>query len=417
MDLLRFLSFALCAWILIGCTSPSNAQSQPVTAGVLDARSLDLATKKVALTGEWIFFEDELLSPQACQAKSPVYFRFPAPWNELRQSGQGYGTYYLKILPPSSASRLAIEIPQLYSSYSVWVNGKFLGNNGLPGTTKESSTPQWRPQVLAFDNPGDTVHLVMQMSNFHHHLGGARDPLFLGTEQELTGQFNRAITSTSVESGILFLTGLVSMIILYLFRDRKKVIVYFCLLCFSWAIRALFSNLYVFMQMVPDFNWTIMVKIEYITLFLTMIWGVLFICRLFPQEENKIVKYLLVTGNIFFIGFAVIASPVVFTRWLPAYLIFCAAVLLYGVWVVIRALINERAGVWYLVTSILLALLLFGLDVTAYQGAITYKPMLFSLGYILIFLLLAVAMLYHLNIFKSKNASSMLTFDDLYKNQ
>ncbi len=89
----------------------------------------------------------------------------------------------------------------------------------------------------------------------------------------------------------------------------------------------------------------------------------------------------------------------------------------FGAYVVLRAWVNQRIGSTHLAFSIVLALLVFSYDVFSYKGYFDYNPLLFSICYIIIFSLMSVVLLLHLNIIKSKEkAVSMLTFKDLYKN-
>ena len=111
-----------------------------------------------------------------------------------------------------------------------------------------------------------------------------------------------------------------------------------------------------------------------------------------------------------------LTPPVAFTRWLPVYISFCAILLIYAMVLVLKALINERLGANFLTISVLLGVGIFGYDVFAYEGFFTYNPIVFSAGYIIIFTLMAVVLLLHLGIIKSKpQPSSKLTFNDLYK--
>ncbi len=191
---------------------------------------------------------------------------------------------------------------------------------------------------------------------------------------------------------------------------------YFLLLCLTWALRSVFSNLYLAISYFPDFNWELMVKIEYLTLYLTMIWSILFLGRLFSHESSKIVKYFLVIGNIFFVVFTLVTPALTYTRWLPAYLALSVILIIYALVIVIMALINDRAGVQSVVVGVLLGLVLFAYDVIAYEGFLRYNAVIFSIGYLVIFSMLGVALLFHLRIFKSTSqADSVLTFDDLYK--
>ena len=160
-----------------------------------------------------------------------------------------------------------------------------------------------------------------------------------------------------------------------------------------------------------------MVKIEYIMLYSTMIWSILFLSRLFPNESSKIVKYILVGLNCAFIVITAVSLPLFFTQWLNVYLSVAVVLLIFAAVIVIKALINERTGVWFLVACIFLSLVLFGYDIFVYEESVYhYNSSLFSLGYITIFLMLAIALLYHLKIFRGDGSLSTLTYEDLYGN-
>jgi hypothetical protein len=80
------------------------------------------------------------------------------------------------------------------------------------------------------------------------------------------------------------------------------------------------------------------------------------------------------------------------------------------------AVINDRAGVFNVIGGVMLALVMFSYDVFAYQGIFNYNPIVFSVGYIVLFLLLGTALMFHLRIFKSKSQTdTVLTFDEFYK--
>lgn len=387
--------------------------------GMLDVRGADLNKSRVSLAGQWYFYESGLLAPQEVAAVMKTFDEFPKTWNDVRKSGtgSGYATYMLYILPPGDIKTLAIELPQIYSSYALWINYKLVAGNGTVGTSAEETVPQWMPQTVSFENAGDTLQLVLQISNFHHYKGGIKDPIYLGSAELLQHHRSMAVASNLIESAVLALIAL-GFLITYFLKNQKKVVLYFALLCLTWAVRVGFSNLYVFISLMPDFNWYAMIRIEYCTLFLTMIWAILFLSRVFPKEQYRIPKYILVVSNSFFIAFTLFAAPVSFTHWIPVYLTFCAFLLGYGVVLVLRAWINERAGATYLTISILLGLLAFGYDVFAYEGFFAYNPIIFSAGYISIFSLMAVVLLVHLELIKSKSKSiSKLTYKDLYKEQ
>lgn len=412
------LRFIICLLLLLPGVR-INANPMSAKEGVLDVHTLDLSKNRVSLAGGWIFWDNQLVSSEhVFNQENPRFVQFPSPWNKVRASGNGIGfaTYGLKVVAPPEAKSLALEIPQIYSSYTLWVNDQIIAQNGRVGTTATESIPQWMPQTVSFTNPGDTIRIVLQIANFHHHTGGSKDPIYLATSDLLQLQRSTSVTANLIESCVLTLIA-IGFLLTFLLGERKAVILFFALLCITWALRVGFSNLYIFIAFMPDFNWNAMIRIEYITLFLTMIWAILFLSLVFPREESRIIKSLLVGVNVLFTAYALLATPLAFTKWLPVYLSTSAALLLFGVYVVLRAWVNQRIGSTHVAVSIFLALLVFGYDVFAFKGYFDYNPLLFSVCYIIIFSLMSVVLLLHLNILKGKEkARSILTYQDLYKN-
>lgn len=407
---------SLALFVLLFATSSLSVHAQlRAEKGLLNATIFDFTNQRLTLQGEWLWYDNQLLTPEELADSKPVPVDFPSTFNDTRVSGsgQGFATYSLTVLVPNSVQDYAIELPQIYSSYRLWVNEALVASNGEPGLTAESTLPQWRPQTVSF-RVKDTLKLVLQVANFHHNKGGVKEPIYLGESNTMQMKNTITVNSKIIECSVLILLAVIFFII-YFFYGRKKVIVYFSLLCITWAVRSAFSNDYVFIQLVPNFNWTSMVRIEYITLYLTMIWAILFLSRLFAHEGSQIIKYVLVTLNSIFVAFTALNPPLYFTKLLAVYLVTSALLLLYGTIIVVRALINDRIGSTFLSISTLLAVALFSYDIITYEGLFAYNSILFSAGYFLIFALMAVALLLHLNIIKSSSdTSDMLTYKDLY---
>ena len=405
------LQFLILIFLL---SSSLFAQEKVPTAegGILNATTWNFNEGRLPLNGNWIFHKNELLDFPDAKSVSGAVAAFPEVWNPEIQ----YGTYQLRVIMPNEALAYALEIPDLYCSYSILVNGKKVAEAGKVGKTKDTTTPQWIPQAAVFGDPGDTLTIVLQISNFYHSKGGAKEPIYLGEAEAVQRHHAVARNSSLIESLVLAILGLSFFVIYYVREEKKKITFYFSLLCINWAIRAIFSNNYAFTSFFPDFNWGIMIRIEYITLFLMMIWAILFLARLFPNESSKTIKYAFVGVNCIFTALTVVTSPAFFTEWLNIYLIVAGFLLLFGVTIIIRAWINERSGVRPVLLCLFLCIALFGYDISVYEGFVltTYNAVLFSIGYITIFFLLGVSLLYHLQIFKGDGSSSTLTFEDLY---
>jgi hypothetical protein len=385
-------------------------------AGLLDAREWNFEEKRLALNGNWEFYGQQLLTPAECRSHNGTLVPVPSVWNDLpKKSPLNFGTYYLRVLLPSSLKELTIEIPQLYNSYGLWINDVFLGGNGKVGTTKDETRPQWLPQNITFRNSGDTLEIVLQVANFYHHKGGIREPLYLGAPQIMNTQRGIAVGTNLTEAIILSLEALL-FLFFFTRRKSKKILLYFGLLCLSWAIRSLFSNLYLGITWWPEFNWTATVKIEYLTLYFIMIWSLLSLEELFPDFSSKLFRYLMVMANVFFILFTLLTPPGIFTKWLNLYLMTAVVALVYAIIVIVRALIHEKSGAWFLITSMVLGIVVMGYDIVAYGGLLPYHFAVTKIGYILIFILLTMGLLMHLTIINTGlNSSSTLTYRDFYE--
>jgi hypothetical protein len=311
-------------------------------------------------------------------------------------------------------SKLGLELPDLYTNYILWINNERIASNGKVGISEQESIPQYLPKTVPYTATTDTLDVVIQTSNFHHAQGGIREPILLGEWDSLDFKKNIAINTNLAMCAILIVVALVFSV-LYFFSKQKSSLLYFSALCITWGIRSVFSNQYLAIHYWPDFPWEIAAKIEYITLFLVMIWAMLFVGSLFRQDSNLIFKYLFCFCNTVFIGLTLFFKASFYTQFLPVYLSFCAILLIYVIYILIRAMIYEREGVWLMTSSTFLGVIIFSYDFIAYQGFATYNPIITTTGYLIMFLMMGGSLMYHLGYLKkSARHSNILTYEDLY---
>lgn len=407
----RSLLFVLASLLITNCYSQTAPRP-----GVIDASSFEFGENRLNLGGSWIWYDGKLLSPSEINETDGLPTEVPGLWNERRanKNGQGFATYTLTVIVPPTVEDLALDLPQLYSSYVLYANGVEVARNGTPGKTAQTTIPQWRPNVAPLNIKGDTIRLTLQIANFSHHKGGIKEPIRLGSAHVLSQKEFLSITGKALAVGLLVVLAIVFTGVFFRY-GRKRLVIYFSLMCITWAVRSVFSNDYVITKFFPEFDWNLLVRIEYMTLYLTMIWSILFLCRLFRNEGNQVVKYLLVAFNCGFVVYTALAPPADFTQLLPLYLITAGILLVYGAGVVLVALINERKGATSLTLSVMLGLAIFSYDIFTYEGWFSYNSIVFSAGYLVIFLLMGAALLLHLEIIKgTSTATTMLTYKDLY---
>lgn len=392
-------------------TTSSFAQPK-IEKGKIDLRNWDFEQGTVRLDGQWGFYWEELLPPSQAHSEPTTFFSFPGIWNgnyagvnEL--NGQGFATYTADILVGRNISMLSMELPDFYSSYQLWVNGVEVAANGEVGTSRKESVAQWLPKTIVFATT-DTLHLVMHVSNFHHMRGGSNDHIYLGLPDQLYQKRESAvITNIILFAGLGFIGGFF-VVLFFLFR-KEKAALYFAAICLTWALRAIVTNLYLFSNWFPAMDWELLCKIEYLTLYLTMMWSLLYVGKLFPEDVNSIFKYVLLIANAVFILFTFATPAITYTNLLPAYKFVAWVILGYVGVVVVRAIIYDRTGAWFSATSIILGVLMFSYDMLTYEGLLNFSPLLFNVGYLTIFFLNATAFAYQLS--RSVNPKPRMGFE------
>jgi hypothetical protein len=392
------------------------AQHIDVRKGIADIRNYNFQENgPLELSGEWEFYMSQFLAPadftnETRHAKD--YVDFPSVWNN--SSGPqnfGFATYRLTVLVDRN-EHLALYVPHAYSSYKLWANGTEISINGLVGKSRESSIPKWLPLTVNLAQGVDTLNLVLQISNFHHAIGGIRKPFVIGRHDEML--FRNAV---AMNSNIVLIGGLAGMSVIYLFvflLYRSNSVVLFAMMSLVWGIRAAFSNQYVAIKYFPNFPWELAVKIEYISLFLIMVVAMLFIGSLFKEDVNTVFKYLFCSCNLIFVGVTLVVDASTYTQFLPVYLSFAAVLIVYIVYVLIRAVVYDRQSVWLIISCVFLGVIIFSYDLVSYQGFATYNPIITSFGYLAMFVLMAIALLFQVGIFKRSATTNMLTYEDLY---
>ncbi|NBW35393.1 MAG: membrane protein [Cytophagia bacterium] len=394
---------------------PLIAQPKPVALeGFLDARSHNFNESSIALNGQWQYYANQQVEHYD---KLTVFsfINFPHRWDDA--NSQGVATYKLKVVVDRSQQKLALDIPQLYCAYSLWMNGTLIAKNGEVGSSRRTTLPQWLPQVVSFPVDKDTLQFTLQIANFHHAIGGIKNPILMGLPDQMLEQQSRAYVVNMILLGVLTFLGLF-FITIYAFVKREKSALYFALLCLVWALRSIFSEQYLAIHWMPWFDWELALKIEYITLYFTMASAIQFVSKLYMLDTNQLIKKILLYPNYLFVFLTMATPAVVYTNLLNIYLILAGVLLFYIVIIILRAMLFERHGAWFSVSGVLALALAFTYNYLSYQGVFKFSPFTFYTLYLCCFLLLAIALAYQLSpAAKSKNVGDTLTFDDYVTNK
>jgi signal transduction histidine kinase len=227
------------------------------------------------------------------------YGKVPSYWTDYPQESvktekYGYATYRLKImLPPRNDTPLAIDLPVFDSSYDIYINGKYLGGSGIPGKSEEESKPEYKRNFFRIMPDSDTLTILIIVSNYEHRRGGFWLPVKFGTFNDVQKKLANAWASDWAVISLLLGFSLF-FLFFFLIYPKEKIMGVFSIATFGLAIRPLVTSHYL-IQNLFELNWTWIVRIEYIGLFLILggwVWVVMYI---YPSRFFRIFSWI-VTG-------------------------------------------------------------------------------------------------------------------------
>ena len=276
----------------------------------------------ISLKGQWAFYWNELLTPEEIKntTTAPLYVQAPAEWSNLNIDGQtfpneGYATYHLNILLNENALNepIALQVPSSGSAYKVWINGQLLAQSGTVGTTKEQETAWSISKIIYFTSDKQTLDLVVQVSNFHKRRNGMWSPFIIGNpDTTLLENFVHGTTLKLMFIGSLLIIG-VFFFFTYFFRRQNSIALLSSCCAFIFCIRLIVTDDYILLHYFPENSFAIVCKLEYLMASLGMLFLVLYISKIFPNEKHRFIPKLIITFSAGYSLFILVTPPEIFT--------------------------------------------------------------------------------------------------------
>lgn len=366
--------------------------------GVIDLHDFDFENSKaINLDGEWEFYWEKLITPTGFKYDTtlqPIYTSLLSDWGgvpELQNSWHqfGYATYRLRIICAEDIPSLSLYIPEFYTAYAMYVNENGFEGNGTVGTSKLTSIPKWRPTSKVAELKPGINQIIVQVSNFHHHRGGAIKPMMIGNSDVINKKRNFEIGSALFLAGCLLIAGALAFGLFWFNRTDYSGI-FFGLFAFIYAYRILGTDQYVVHAAMRFMPWHITLRMEYISLFLSVIFYSYFVKNLISLKVKPIVFHIIAGVSAFYGIGSLILPTAVFTAFFDYYLTFLA--LIFG-YVSMAYLINMNLShkMTYVTLFGALAAVMFNKILDSF-GLITQNPYLNVLGYVAFLFSQAVAL-------------------------
>ncbi|AFM12565.1 hybrid sensor histidine kinase/response regulator [Turneriella parva] len=385
-----------CVGFLTACGDKRRA---PIEAhlGVLDLRERSQPQQTpwdferdgiLEIKGDWEFYWSQLLDPtdfQTAQKPQPsALVRIPGRWNGLKLgddtlSGSGFATYRLKIMLPGKNflhdELLALRCRYQQTAYRIFWNGTSVASNGMVAATKAAYKPEYRPLTAKLPlTTTSEAEIIVQIANFEHRNGGFSIPLELGLAPQLTAYTrSRQLTEAFLLGALILLAAY--FVGLYTFRNQDYTPAWFAITCIAIVFRTLVTGDRLVMILVPNANWELLLRIEYLSFMLANFAGIMYLEKLFVDETSRLMRKILLTGIVLTALPVVFSPPAIFTHTLLPSQIVIIVSLLYAFIVALRAVSRRRPGS----VAIFIG---FGVLAAVTINDIIYNQLLIGFGYL-----------------------------------
>ena len=408
--------FILLMAIVVAPYAPEYSARDLKQNGIQILNANAFSNRAVALNGPWEFYPNVLIgSAEMNNIQSKSFISMPTWWTEEDKPNVQFASYRLKILLTNNNSpSLAISMPDVYSSYHLWVNGEDIGSNGAVAQTKSESKPQWKPETYLVNTERDTLEFILHLSNFYHHRTGISKPILIG----LPGQLLK--TKNTIEiSNVILLLGLallsLTALVVYFVRSNDVALLLYSFLCLSWMLRSAFSNHYQAVQWFPELNWYLCVRTEYISIYLSTLFGSLLVGNVFPRDVNNAFRWFFIITCVCFTLFTLFAPPELFTTYVNLYLGLSTLLLLSIQAIIVKAYFESRTGAGLIMICGVLAVITFGYVILSYHGVFSLNELAFNIGFITQFIILFIAVMRRIKKMKTATDYDLMTFDEATK--
>lgn len=331
--------------------------------GAVDLSTYDLAKDEpVRLDGRWDFRWNRLLAPGAPEWEAPTgihgFYAVPCSWTsypELALPVSGYASYRLKVRLPDGIKNLALQMPEIFTEYRLWINGKLIDGNGvIPG----ARVGYLRPGVVPFRTETPDMEIVLQVKNNAHANAGISQSFWIGSGWHLLRRHQNAMALDIFLIAICLFAGLYHAI-LYFFRRSERGLLYFGLFCVIIAVRTFSTGATLISQIFPDLGFAAGSRIATAVIPLATVSFLFFVWNVFNSRDKKIVPYIIAAPSLLFLALIFLTPTIVYTRIYSYYLAIILVTFCYTIFLTIRAIAHKEPYAWAF--AINLAILSIGL--------------------------------------------------------
>lgn len=356
---------AAAVYPLLNSRSASCAVAKP---GMIDLSACTFDNNSTyKLDGKWEFYWGQLLDPaNISQAEGLGYISVPGSWKTITQreyNRYGFATYRLELLLPADSESFALKVNNIRNASQLFIDSKPLGGSGIPGQTLETTKPRNQPYSVSAPSINGRAEIVIHASNFTYDSGGVAESIRIGTPEAVW-----ALDKRNSIYDIMFVAGFAFIAVYFLGQglQRKEDSSFFqlAMFCFTIVLYMLTHSEKLLFDLSPSISYEWFSKLQLISGVIGFSFVAGYTYTLFPALYSRLFMRITFTYSIGFCLLTLLSSIRVYSRASSLMLIFCVISIVYTFYVMLRSVVRNEIGSFYLLIGAIAAIM-FTLSLTS----------------------------------------------------
>lgn len=318
----KYLPLVLLPIIILACFGLWSADQLTVKEAhvetdnaIFDAREIDFSENVVFFNRCVEYIPDVMLTPEEFDKRDDIQVgKVP--------DGTLVSTMRIHILVPDDIAYGIAGYSVNYAS-SVYVNGKWLFDEGKPAFTSEEEESSEAYRVFSVSPIDGVIEILIQTSSFANIDTSSAMGWCIGEYENLRVLTARKTTIDIVVMAWYALIALVALL-LFLALPKYKANAWLALLGITWVFRTGLKNTKFLLTLFPNHTWSFVYKVEIATTFVTIILFALILSSVFPNRLPKWFSATIIIANIAaifyiifmpwqtFLGHSTFTNPIVY---------------------------------------------------------------------------------------------------------
>lgn len=232
-----------------------------------------------------------------------------------------YGTVRFLLRLPADEI-LSLSAKSYGFSQRLFINGAEFPSIGHPADNAEDIIPKTTRYVAAFQPADGVTEIIIHYANFVHASSGGFHSITIGSVPNIAR--GESLKMIQAFAGISILVAVALVFLgLFLFASKNRYFLWYAMICICLALRGLLVADKPIRLLLPNLDWYVALRLEYLATYGAVLCFALLISSLFTIFVNKWVLRGYIAFCLGLMAFVCIAPTVVFSR----YVFFEAAVI------------------------------------------------------------------------------------------